>query len=559
MHLKLLATITILVFCFTSTALAFAQNDDKIVVFHTCTSYAGFVDVDGVEEYIDNVGYCTEPGHLAIELFFDDAPNTAESFLKLAESDFYDKTIFHRIMKGFMIQGGDPNSKNWAFPSEWGKGGEKFGGGYLKAEFNNIVHDRGIVSMARSAHPDSAGSQFFIVHKKSTHLDEQYTVFGRIITQESYDTLDKIANLKLVPNSGHKPENPLVAEIKNVTIVTRSSLEDTLTLDTPERGEELTKKVVSRYSNAEYGFSFMPQAGWLLQPTAGSPPDPILMALGIERGGITPSMTFEALETDGSTLKEYFAPRLEKYYEQIEDGIFDILSEEYFTTNTGYNGFEMIAIQIVMVENPSPDIKDQMAKNVIETPVKFKQVMLEGTNFHYVISYANHIDYFDEGLVGYDKIIDSFLITSTAESDTNTENEAIVLDDEIFNETEKGGCLIATATFGTEMAPQVQFLREIRDNIVLQTESGTSFMTTFNQFYYSFSPTIADYERENPIFKESVKLAITPLLASLTLLQFADIDSESEMLGYGIGVILLNVGIYFIIPAVFIMKIRKLQ
>ena len=109
------------------------------------------------------------------------------------------------------------------------------------------------------------------------------------------------------------------------------------------------------------------------------------------------------------------------------------------------------------------------------------------------------------------------------------------------------------------MAPQVQFLREIRDNIVLQTESGTSFMMAFNQFYYSFSPTIADYERENPVFKEAVKLALTPLLASLTLLQFVDIDSESEMLGYGIGVILLNVGIYFVITAVFIMKIRKLQ
>ena len=109
------------------------------------------------------------------------------------------------------------------------------------------------------------------------------------------------------------------------------------------------------------------------------------------------------------------------------------------------------------------------------------------------------------------------------------------------------------------MAPQVQFLRELRDNTVLQTESGASFMAGFNQFYYSFSPTIADYERENPIFKEAVKLAITPLLASLTLLQLADIDSESEMLGYGIGVILLNVGIYFVVPAAFIMKIRKLQ
>ena len=120
-----------------------------------------------------------------------------------------------------------------------------------------------------------------------------------------------------------------------------------------------------------------------------------------------------------------------------------------------------------------------------------------------------------------------------------------------------GGCLIATAAFGSELAPQVQFLREIRDNTVLQTESGSTFMTGFNQFYYSFSPAVADYERENPIFKEAVRVALTPLLTSLTLLQYVDIDSESEMLGYGIGVILLNIGMYFVAPAVLITKIRK--
>ena len=121
-----------------------------------------------------------------------------------------------------------------------------------------------------------------------------------------------------------------------------------------------------------------------------------------------------------------------------------------------------------------------------------------------------------------------------------------------------GGCLIATAAFGSEMAPQVQLLRELRDNTVLQTESGTSFMTGFNQFYYSFSPYIADYERENTAFKDTVKIALTPLLTSLTLLQYADIDSESEMLGYGIGVILLNIGMYFVAPAVLVVKIKKL-
>ena len=120
-----------------------------------------------------------------------------------------------------------------------------------------------------------------------------------------------------------------------------------------------------------------------------------------------------------------------------------------------------------------------------------------------------------------------------------------------------GGCLIATAAFGSELAPQVQLLREIRDDIVLQTKSGSIFMTGFNQFYYSFSPAVADYERENTTFKETVKLILTPLLTSLALLQYTDIDSESEMLGYGIGVILLNIGMYFVVPAVLITKIRK--
>ena len=126
-----------------------------------------------------------------------------------------------------------------------------------------------------------------------------------------------------------------------------------------------------------------------------------------------------------------------------------------------------------------------------------------------------------------------------------------------LEKSNSGGCIIATATFGSELARQVQLLREIRDNTVLQTESGSAFMTGFNQFYYSFSPAVADYERENPAFKEAVKVTLTPLLSSLTLLQYADIDSESEMLGYGIVIILLNIGMYFVVPAVLIMKVRK--
>ena len=149
------------------------------------------------------------------------------------------------------------------------------------------------------------------------------------------------------------------------------------------------------------------------------------------------------------------------------------------------------------------------------------------------------------------------------ESSVNKNNLAFLIgpntgeDIEIVNNVDGGGCLIATAAFGSELAPQVQFLREIRDNTILQTESGTTFMTGFNQFYYSFSPAIADYERENPAFKEAVKLTLTPLLTSLTLLQYANIDSESEMLGYGIGIILLNIGMYFVAPAILIMKVKN--
>ncbi len=120
-----------------------------------------------------------------------------------------------------------------------------------------------------------------------------------------------------------------------------------------------------------------------------------------------------------------------------------------------------------------------------------------------------------------------------------------------------GGCLIATAAYGTELSAQVQTLREIRDNVLFNTGSGTAFMSGFNQFYYSFSPTVADWERQSPIFKEFVKIAITPMLSTLSILSYAGIDSESEMLGYGIGVIVLNSAMYLVMPALAIVKIRQ--
>jgi len=122
---------------------------------------------------------------------------------------------------------------------------------------------------------------------------------------------------------------------------------------------------------------------------------------------------------------------------------------------------------------------------------------------------------------------------------------------------EGGGCLIATATYGSEMAPQVQQLRELRDNQLLQTASGTQFMGTFNDIYYSFSPIIADYERENPMFKEIVKVGLTPMLSSLAIMENA--DSESEVLGLGLSVIALNLGMYIGLPAFGILKLYQIR
>jgi len=144
------------------------------------------------------------------------------------------------------------------------------------------------------------------------------------------------------------------------------------------------------------------------------------------------------------------------------------------------------------------------------------------------------------------------------ESNVESESNVIIMESSIvekqIDNSEGGGCLIATATYGSERAPQVQFLREIRDNQLMSTDYGVSFMTGFNQFYYSFSPYIADMERENLAFKEAVKIGITPLLSSLSIMSYA--ESDSEVISYGIGIILMNLGMYFVAPVAIIYKLK---
>ena len=154
--------------------------------------------------------------------------------------------------------------------------------------------------------------------------------------------------------------------------------------------------------------------------------------------------------------------------------------------------------------------------------------------------------------------MNGLIIVQEAEEEAHTEE---VVEEEVIanqeSEEKGGGCLIATAAYGSEMAPQVQLLREIRDTQLMNTESGSTFMTGFNQLYYTFSPTIADMERESPMFKEAVKLGLTPLLSSLTIMENA--ESESEVLGLGLSVIALNLGMYIGIPVFGILKLYQFK
>ena len=152
----------------------------------------------------------TKYGEIALEFFTSDAPKTVENFKKLAGSGFYDNLIFHRIVPGFVIQGGDPNTKNEANRSRWGTGGP---GWNVKAEFNKNKHSRGALSMARSQDPNSAGSQFFIVLKDANFLDGQYTVFGRVTS--GMEAVDKISALKT--DSMDAPVNSEDASMTKVT------------------------------------------------------------------------------------------------------------------------------------------------------------------------------------------------------------------------------------------------------------------------------------------------------------------------------------------------------
>jgi peptidyl-prolyl cis-trans isomerase B (cyclophilin B) len=162
----------------------------------------------------------TSEGEMIAEFWPDVAPNTVENFKKLARSGFYDGTAFHRIVKGFMIQGGDPLTKDPAKENRYGTGDP----GYkIKAEFNDRSHERGVLSMARSNDPDSAGSQFFICLANVSRLDHQYTTFGKLIKGD--DVLGKIGDIEVtMSDSGERSKPTKRVTVESIKIVPADSV-----------------------------------------------------------------------------------------------------------------------------------------------------------------------------------------------------------------------------------------------------------------------------------------------------------------------------------------------
>jgi len=386
--------------------------------------------------------------------------------------------------------------------------------------------------MARSADPNSAGSQFFIVHQDSPHLDGKYTAFGRLATEESFQTLDKIA--AVTTGTSDRPIDPEQVRIIKTTIIATSDVSGYIPFIDPELTESpITKSTGSQiFENQELGISFSVPEGWLLQqPDKNATPGaPNVAAVGPKIDGVNPVISLTITDEGDKTIDDLITEKNDVLAEAVYLNKLEILSQEKIKSNV----YQTEAIGNFELDD-------------MPLRIKFLEVMILSEQKSYTFAYSNIVDNFDNEFFKFKESLDSFKIASQEDSIIKTSTET--------STEEGGGCLIATATYGSELAPQVQQLRELRDNQLLQTESGTAFMGMFNDIYYSFSPVIADYERENPYFKEAVKLTITPMISTLSLMENA--NSESEVLSIGLSVIALNLGMYLGVPAIVVIGIRK--
>jgi len=304
------------------------------------------------------------------------------------------------------------------------------------------------------------------------------------------------------------------------------------------------------YENELYDFSFEVPTNWRYQENVAGADGSIIQVM-IYPDGFTPLVNigtphiivaFEnVLESDVPRLG---AKELENYH--IESIRTDFEAGKIIDTDSKDKSFGWVVhTNFIFSQNFGFNIIGQYKTEQYAFHFKDRE--------SYTIAYFATDDYFNTYYSVFEDAVDSLEIRGIKVN----EPEPILGIIPTEKTSDGGGCLIATATYGSELSPQVQQLRELRDNILLQTKSGSAFMTGFNQFYYSLSPTISDWERQNPVFKEAVKLAITPLITSLSLLNYVDMDSEEKVLGFGISLILLNVGMYFVAPVGIVVLVRR--
>ncbi|MBT3329847.1 MAG: peptidylprolyl isomerase, partial [Nitrosopumilus sp.] len=362
----------------------------------------------------------TTQGEIVIEFFRIDAPNHSENFLLLSQTGFYDGTLFHRIIPGFMIQSGDPNTID-GDPNSWGQGGpdEK-----LDAEFNNIKHNRGIVSMARSSDPNSAGSQFFIVHKDSTFLDEEYTVFGRIVTESSFETLDKIAAIQT--GTSDRPINPEQVKIIKATVVERSEILDILELSEPKRtGSTVTSTPeFTIFENQELDVKFTVPVGWLLQQPPKSNDDaPDVVAVGPKVDGINPYISLTIKDVKGKTIDDLIIAKNNILEQAVYQDQLEILSQQKIKENI----YQTEAVGTFEVDD-------------ISLEIKFIEAMILTNEKSYTFAYSNTVDNFNNEFSKFNESLNSFEILSQQSSESKSSEEKI----NEQSEENGGGCLIAT-------------------------------------------------------------------------------------------------------------------
>lgn len=489
----------------------------------------------------------TGSGRIVIEFFADDAPGHVDNFVSLAESGFYDGTVFHRVIRGFMIQGGDPNTRqdDPGPRSTWGMGGPD---STVGAEFNDIRHDRGIVSMARSMDPDSAGSQFFIVHSNSNFLDGQYTAFGRVVTADSLETLDAIASLPT--DERDVPEDVEPAVVRSVTIVDRDSVEGVEDLGGPARvsvpegpppGMSPMEAVPESgtYTSDAFGVSFDVPDGWFLQLTgeAGAFFPDMAMLGPAPIGGQPQAITIAVDPLGNATFEDMLEEHAATIEEAVASGQLEIESRS------------MITVGGVVAQQT--DARSDLEFVDQQVSIRFREVVVAGTDDFYTITYSSIAEQFADSEDDFAGVISSFAAAGVgrppaaaalaADADADAAGAGAAA-------AGGGGCLIATAAYGTELAPQVQLLREARDGALAQTAAGSAFLGAFNAAYYAFSPAAADAVRDHPAAADAVRAAAAPLLSILSVVSLSDGQSEWQVVALALLAAGLALGAYVAAP-----------